>query len=99
MYIPYQTRGDELKVVNGRESAEQYMMMPNSRCILMDATQDRFYLKTSDAAGISTIKTYDFTEVQDTPVNSYITREEVEELIKNELNSINKPTTTTTTQF
>lgn len=103
MYSPYQQlpqlRGDELKVVNGRASAEQYMMYPNSRVILLDSSMDRFYLKTTDAAGIANIKVYDFVEVDDTPqLTNYITKEEVEELIKNELNSI-KSTNNTTVKF
>lgn len=93
MYSPYQqlpqSRSDELKVVNGRASAEQYIMYPNSRVILLDSTMDRFYLKTTDATGMANIKVYDFTEVDDTPqLTNYITKQEVEELIRNELNSI-----------
>ena len=100
MYPTYQSRGDELKIVNGRASAEQYMMYPNSRVILLDANADRFYLKTTDAAGMATVKTYEFTEVDDLPQSAnYITEEKVKELIKNELNSIKPTTTNAAAQF
>lgn len=69
--------GDEIKTVNGIQSAEQYIMSPNSRTILMDSTMDRFYLKETDAAGVAKITAYDFMEVKNNPLqNDYITREE-----------------------
>jgi hypothetical protein len=95
------TNGDELKVVNGLASAEQYMMYPNSRVILLDSTQDRFYLKETDAAGMARIRTYDYKEVQNTlpqENNNYVTREEVEEIIHNELNSQQQQSTPNTTE-
>lgn len=90
MYNPYQMHynqynkpiyGDDLKIVNGRQSAEQYAMMPNSRTILLDSTCDRFYLKETDASGLSSIKTYDFTEVIDNPQPNYITLDQLKEVL------------------
>lgn len=82
--------GDDLKIVNGKMSAEQYPMMPNSRSILMDANCDRFYIKQTDASGISTVRTYEFKEVKE-PSTNYITMEQLEEVLrKYELNI--KPT-------
>ena len=81
MYIPFQR--DDLKIVNGRSSAEQYFMYPNSRVLLMDSNCDRFYIKETDASGMAKISTYDFTKVEDVPEkNNYVTREEFEELMK-----------------
>lgn len=87
MYIPFQR--DDLKIVNGRSSAEQYFMYPNSRVLLMDSTCDRFYLKETDSSGMAKISTYEFKQVQDVPKEqNYVTREEFEELIKKyELNT------------
>lgn len=84
MYMPYSKfGGDELKVVNGRSSAEQYFMYPNSRTILLDSTCDRFYLKETDASGFSKITAYDFKEVKEDPKdNEYVTKAELEELMK-----------------
>lgn len=82
------TYGDDIKTVNGKQSAEQYAMYPNSRVLLLDSTMDRFYLKETDAAGVAKIRTFDFTEVIETPTNSnYITMEQLKEVLKNyELN-------------
>ena len=77
---PYMQRPNELQFVNGLESAQAYSMPPNSKQILMDSNQARFYLKQTDASGMSSIKAYDFHEVQDNPTPEYVTREEFEEL-------------------
>lgn len=95
MYNPYQNNfpqpqyynrpgyGDEIKVVNGRQSAEQYSMYPNSRVLLLDSGLDRFYLKETDASGIAKIRTFDFKEVIESPANNnYITMEQLEEVLK-----------------
>ena len=82
---PKMIAGDELKFVNGIESARQYQLYPNSKAILMDANEDKFYLVESDASGISTIKTYRFElEPEPAPIdlNNYITRQELEEVLK-----------------
>ena len=103
MYPIYnQSRGDELKVVNNRTSAEQYMMYPNSRVILLDSTQDRFYLKETDAAGMARITAYDFVKAtDDIPANQdYVTRQELEELIKEyELNTSKSTNATISAKF
>lgn len=90
MYSPYSRfGGDELKVVNGRASADQFFMYPNSRVILMDSSSDRFYIKETDASGFAKVTAYDFTEVKEEPKeNDYITKAQFEELIKQyELNT------------
>lgn len=96
MFNPYQNNypqqyytnkpsyGDEIKTVNGRQSAEQYSMYPNSRVLLLDSNTDRFYLKETDAAGMSRIRTFDFKEVIEKPVEeqNYVTMEQLEEVLK-----------------
>lgn len=59
---------DSLQFVNGKESAENYIMPPNSKVILMDQNIPRFYLKETDATGMAKITAYDFTEAVDKPV-------------------------------
>lgn len=97
MFNPYQNNypqqyynnkpsyGDEIKTVNGRQSAEQYSMYPNSRVLLLDSNVDRFYLKETDAAGMSRIRTFDFKEVIEKPIEerNYVTMEQLEEVLKN----------------
>lgn len=79
-YGRYQPQVD-IQFVNGKASAEVYAMPPSSRVILMDSEKARFYLKETDAAGLSRITAYDFTEVveQEPVAGDYITRQEFEE--------------------
>ena len=71
-----------VQYVNSRQSAENFMMQPNSEAILMDSTMDRFYLKKADASGSCTVKAYDFHEAEDESKAEYVTRAEFEELKK-----------------
>lgn len=80
---PYRPQyNDELKMVNGMQSAELYNMMPNSRVLLMDSNMDRFYIKETDASGMASIRVYDFKEVKETPKSDYITIEQLREVLK-----------------
>lgn len=84
---------DSLQFVNGKESAENYIMPPNSKVILMDQNIPRFYLKETDATGMAKITAYDFTEAVDKPVqNDYITREEFNEWRSQYESSVSKQT-------
>jgi len=73
----YQQR-DDLKFVNGVESAMAYQMPPNSKVLLMDQGMPRFYIKQTDASGMPSIKAYDFSEVEEERTE-YMTRSEFEE--------------------
>lgn len=77
---PYLQRPNEIQFVNGIESAQAYTMPPNSKQILMDSNQSRFYLKQTDASGMASIKAYDFCEAQTNQSQDYVTRQEFEEL-------------------
>jgi hypothetical protein len=101
-----QNQAAPIQYVNGRASADQYMMGVNSSALLMDSTQARFYIKTTDAAGMSSVKAYDFEEAKDlsTPVEistqNFVTREEFDQLkesLKNE-STTTKPATKSTTK-
>ena len=72
-----QTSG--IQYVNGIESANAYRIFPNQQVILMDSTRPRFYLKTSDASGFSTVKAFDFVEVQE-PKADIVNHAELDEL-------------------
>lgn len=69
-----------VQYVNGKLSADNYAMQPNSSVILMDSNMDRFYLKKADASGMCTLEAYDFHKVADDVKPEYVTREEFEEL-------------------
>lgn len=79
-YNRYQPQTD-IQFVNGRASAEVYVMPPSSRIILMDSNLARFYLKETDATGFAKITAYDFSEVVEPEPTSveYITKQEFEE--------------------
>lgn len=69
-----------IQYVNGRQSVDAYQLMPNQSALLMDNSMDRFYIKTADASGSCTVKSYDFKEATDTPTIEYVTKAEFEEL-------------------
>nr|DAG81066.1 MAG TPA: hypothetical protein [Caudoviricetes sp.] len=73
----FNTQG--IQYVNGIESANAYRIFPNQQVILMDSTRPRFYLKTSDASGFSTVKAFDFMEVQE-PKADIVNHAELDEL-------------------
>ena len=67
-----------IQYVNGRQSAEGYPLTANSSVILMDSSMPRFYVKQTDASGMSTLKAYDFTEVEEEKPAEYVTKSEFE---------------------
>jgi hypothetical protein len=46
--------------VQGEVGAKSYLMTPNSTVMLMDSEGDRFYIKSTDGAGMPTIQTYEY---------------------------------------
>lgn len=98
LYNPYgQTWGQQswqmptqpvngLVSVTGMEGAKAYQMPPNSSMPLFDGDSDILYLKTTDAAGYPTIRTFRFEpmEVSDTQpaAADYVPRSEFEELAR-----------------
>ena len=74
----FPTQTEQIQYVNGKQSAESYQMSPNSSVILMDSEKARFYVKKTDASGVSTIKAYDFTESADDKPTEYVTKAEFE---------------------
>lgn len=67
------------------EEARAYILPPSSRMILMDKDQPRFFIKSTDQYGQSTLTPYVFTtptpaspQTIETPQPQYVTREEFE---------------------
>lgn len=84
---PFQQQGGntQIQYVNGIESANAYQMAPNSSVLLMDSNLPRFYVKTTDAAGMADVKVFEFheyVEQKPEPMNPemFVTRQEFEEL-------------------
>lgn len=77
--------------VQGEAGAKSYLVAPNTTVLLMDSEASRFYLKSTDGAGMPNLRTFEYTEVsQNAPqaLNSrdfnfddkYVTRDEYEAL-------------------
>lgn len=82
-----QQQDSSIKYVNGKESANAYQMQPNTSVLLMDSNNPKFYIKTSDASGFCTVRTFNFSEETEANSDKYITREEFEKF-KNSLTEV-----------
>lgn len=49
--------------VSGEVGAKSWIVPPSSTVLLMDSESNRFYIKSSDTAGMPTIKTYEYKEI------------------------------------
>lgn len=89
--------------VSGEIGAKSYLVAPNSTVMLMDSEQSRFFIKSTDSAGMPTIRTYEYKEyipsVPQQPVTEqknlseqYVTRQEYEELLA-KIEELQKPKT------
>lgn len=90
-----QTSG--IQYVNGMESANAYKVYPNQQVMLMDSQMPRFYIKTADASGFSTVKAYDFVEAKQEMPEEYVTKSEFEQLrteLMNLSSTLKKPAQT-----
>lgn len=71
-----------IQYVNGIDSANAFILQPNQSVILMDNNKPVFYYKQSDAAGVSTVKAYEFHEFQEKKQElDFVTRDEFNELV------------------
>lgn len=62
IYVPKTAQpqaGQDIISVNGKAGAEAYAMGPNSKALLLDATQPVVWLKSTDGAGYATLDGYD----------------------------------------
>ena len=63
-----QQQGYQIQTVKGIAGARAFAIPPSSGVILMDTDDSVFYLKSTDANGLETVKAYEFTEKEtDTP--------------------------------
>lgn len=77
--------------VQGEAGAKSYLVAPNTTVLLMDSEGSRFYLKSTDGAGMPSLRVFEYSEVsqnapqaaQSVPANlddKYVTREEYSRL-------------------
>ena len=90
-FQPFQQK-QELIRVNGLEGAKNYPLSPGSTIALFDAESDIMYIKTMDAGGFPSIRTFSFMEMTSKPTDTTETRlsaiEEEIASIKEVLNGI-----------
>ena len=71
--------------VTGIEGAKAYQLPPNSSMPLFDGNEDVLYVKTTDAAGYPTIKTFTFKPmepIEAKPIEAdYVPRSEFDALV------------------
>lgn len=79
----YPATGQGLIWVSGESAARSYLVAPNCTVLLMDNEDSRFYIKSADACGMPTIRTFEYVEIvkQATPPEGYVTRQEYDELL------------------
>ena len=77
--------------VQGEAGAKSYLVAPNTSVLLMDSEESRFFIKTTDNAGMPTLRTFEYREVGvNTPESQkqpevslddkYVTRQEYNDL-------------------
>ena len=85
MVQPYQQPVNGVIKVNGRDSAMQYQLPPNSTSpALFDNSGTCFYIVSTDGTGMKTVETFDFTQhVEQQPVKidgaEFVSRKEFDE--------------------
>ena len=66
---PFQQK-QELIRVNGLEGAKNYPLSPGSTIALFDAESDIMYIKSMDAGGFPSIRTFSFMETTSKPTDT-----------------------------
>ena len=96
-------QGYQIQTVKGIAGARAFAIPPSSSVVLMDTELSVFYVKTTDANGLETVKAYDFTEketdTQEFDAGKYVLRsdfdklaEKVDEFIKSAASNAEKST-------
>lgn len=57
------TNNQGLLWVSGEVGAKSWVVPPNQTVLLMDSESNHFFIKSSDNAGMPTIKTYEYKEI------------------------------------
>lgn len=97
--VPQTNQG--LLWVQGESGAKSYLVAPNTTVLLMDSEAQKFYLKSTDNAGMPNLRTFEYTEVSQNATqalnsaekdldNKYVTREEYNGLKRQYENIINR---------
>ena len=68
-FQPFQQK-QELIRVNGIEGAKNYPLSPGSTVALFDAESDTMFIKSMDAGGFPSIRTFSFMEMTSKPTDT-----------------------------
>ena len=49
--------------VQGEAGAKSYLVAPNTSVLLLDSESENFYIKTTDKAGMTTLRTFEYKEI------------------------------------
>lgn len=75
--------------VQGEAGAKAYLTAPNTTVLLMDSENERFYIKSTDGAGMPNLRIFEYKEMiqnrtpaepQQVAMDDYVTRDEFEKL-------------------
>lgn len=66
----FQPQRQELIRVNGLEGAKNYPLSPGSTVALFDADSDTMFIKSMDAGGFPSIRTFTFMETTSNPTDT-----------------------------
>lgn len=65
--------------VQGEAGAKSYLVAPNTTVLLMDSEGSRFYLKTTDPAGMPSLRVFEYSEVsQNAPQSTQSTQNDLD---------------------
>lgn len=96
--IPTSQASPGLLWVQGESGAKSYLVAPNTTILLMDSESQRFYIKSTDGAGMPSLRTFEYkeltgekaTEPESNMDKRFVTREEYEALKEQHDNMINR---------
>ena len=104
-YLQPQQNTNNINWVQGIEGAKAWQMQPSSNVVLLDSENDgKFYIKSSDAVGMCSLRTFKYEEVTTLPkqtpevdMSEYVKKSELETLIKSILGGVANEQSVSTT--
>lgn len=93
--------------VKGKENARSMQIPPNSTVILLDSEVGKFYIKTTDDIGLGKLRVFSYVEEPDNDstntsssvpnidLSNYVTKTELEEIVKEIKNNNEQPVVST----
>lgn len=73
----------DIKFVTADE-AKAYIVMPNTKVMLMDRDKSIFYIKSADSLGKSTLEGYKYTKMEETPSENVSTQFDTKDFVRKE---------------